>query len=264
MNLIFLKLGGSLITDKSNAHTARPDVLRRLAAEILTALDAQPDLRLVIGHGSGSFGHIPAHRYHTRDGVRTASEWAGFIEVWKEARALNQIVVESLGEAGLPVIAMPPSAAVTAAGGQVARWDLAPMQSALAAGLIPLVNGDTIFDTHQGGTIFSTEELFFYLARQLKPRRIALAGIESGVWADFPIRSRLIECITPHGFEQVADRLQGSSVVDVTGGMLSKVRTMLDLLTDVPDLEILIFSGTVPGNVTLALNGIDIGTRIST
>ena len=81
MNLIFLKLGGSLITDKSNAHTARPDVLRRLAAEILTALDAQPDLRLVIGHGSGSFGHIPAHRYHTRVGVRTASEWAGFIEV---------------------------------------------------------------------------------------------------------------------------------------------------------------------------------------
>ncbi len=264
MNLIFLKLGGSLITDKTSPHTPRLDILHRLVAEIHTALDAQPDLRLVIGHGSGSFGHVPAHRHHTREGVHTPSEWAGFIEVWREARALNQIVVESLAKAGLPVIAMPPSAAVTAAGGQVSNWDLSPLQSALAAGLIPLVNGDTIFDTRLGGTILSTEELFFYLARRLKPRRIALAGIETGVWADFPTRSRLIECITPDGLGQVADRLLGSSAVDVTGGMLSKVRTMLDLLADVPDLEILIFSGLVPGNVILALSGKEIGTRIRT
>ena len=264
MNLQFLKLGGSLITDKNSPHTARADILHRLAEEIHTAVFAQSDLRLVIGHGSGSFGHIPAHRYHTRSGVHSQSEWAGFIEVWKEARSLNQIVLETLEKAGLPVIAMPPSASVTAADGQVSNWDLTPIQSALAAGLIPMVNGDTIFDTQRGGTILSTEELFFHLARQLNPRRIALAGIETGVWADFPACSQLIETIIPDRFEQVAGQLGGSAAVDVTGGMLTKVRTMLELLRDVPDLEILIFSGLVPGNVSRALSGKEIGTRIRT
>ena len=218
----------------------------------------------MIGHGSGSFGHVPAHRYHTRSGVHSQVEWAGFIEVWKEARALNQIVLDSLEKAGLPVIAMPPSASVTAANGRVLNWDLGPIQSALAAGLIPLVNGDTIFDIQRGGTILSTEELFFHLARQLNPRRIALAGIETGVWADFPTCSQLIETIIADRFEQVAGQLEGSTAIDVTGGMLTKVRTMLELLEDVPDLEILIFSGLVAGNVSQVLSGKEIGTRIRT
>jgi isopentenyl phosphate kinase len=173
-------------------------------------------------------------------------------------------VLESLEKSGLPVIAMPPSTSVTATGGQVSSWDLVPIQSALAAGLVPLINGDTIFDTHLGGTILSTEELFFHLARQLKPRRIALAGIETGVWADFPTCTRFIESITPDQFEQVTGRLRGSAAVDVTGGMLTKVQTMIELLEDIPGLEILIFSGLVPGNVNQALAGKVIGTRIST
>ena len=66
MSPIFLKLGGSLITDKRSAETPRPDVIRQLAAEIADARRRNPDLRLVIGHGSGSFGHVFGHRYGTR------------------------------------------------------------------------------------------------------------------------------------------------------------------------------------------------------
>ncbi|GAH93416.1 unnamed protein product, partial [marine sediment metagenome] len=36
-NLQFLKLGGSLITDKTRSHTARMDVITRLAEEIARA-----------------------------------------------------------------------------------------------------------------------------------------------------------------------------------------------------------------------------------
>ena len=51
--LIFLKLGGSLITNKNIPFSARKDTLRRLAAEISEALDTNPELKLLIGHGSG-------------------------------------------------------------------------------------------------------------------------------------------------------------------------------------------------------------------
>ncbi|MFN2297565.1 MAG: uridylate kinase, partial [Anaerolineales bacterium] len=74
---VFLKLGGSLITEKGRARTARPDVLRRLADEIAQARNASPDLQIVLGHGSGSFGHTVAQQFGTAGGVRTAEEWRG-------------------------------------------------------------------------------------------------------------------------------------------------------------------------------------------
>ncbi|MFN3762874.1 MAG: hypothetical protein ACK4WK_06715, partial [Anaerolineae bacterium] len=75
---VFLKLGGSLITDKSSPYTPRPEVIRRLAEEVREALEARPDLELVVGHGSGSFGHAAAAPYGTRQGVRTPREWRGY------------------------------------------------------------------------------------------------------------------------------------------------------------------------------------------
>jgi hypothetical protein len=62
----FLKLGVSLVTDKTRAYTARHERLARLASEVRQALDAAPDLRLVVGHGSGSFGHWAARPHGTR------------------------------------------------------------------------------------------------------------------------------------------------------------------------------------------------------
>lgn len=261
--LTFLKLGGSLITDKDQPRTPRRDILARLADEIAAARAEAPNLRLVLGHGSGSFGHVAARQHGTRQGVHSASQWLGFAEVWKEARALNQIVVEALVAAGLPVIAFPPSAAVLARDGLPIHWDLGPLQAALSAGLVPLVNGDTIFDEQRGGTILSTEDLFIYMARRLNPQRILLAGIEEGVWSDFPARISIIPAITPHNFDRVAAQIGGSASVDVTGGMLEKVRAMLALTQELPDFSALIFSGVRPGLVKQALLGASPGTKIS-
>jgi isopentenyl phosphate kinase len=119
-----------------------------------------------------------------------------------------------------------------------------------------------IFDTVRGGTILSTEDLFEHLARQLHPERILLAGLEDGVWADYPACTRLIPVITPETLPQVAPALGGSSATDVTGGMSSKVRQSLALVDELPGLEILIFSGERPGQVKSALLGDTIGTSL--
>jgi isopentenyl phosphate kinase len=282
--LIFLKLGGSLITDKAMPRTGRLDVLHRLAQEIAEARAANPALQLLLGHGSGSFGHVPARKHGTRQGVRTPSQWRGFAEVWWDAASLHRLVVEALREAGLPVVSFPPSASVTAQDGQVAAWDLAPLRLALEAGLLPVVQGDVIFDTIRGGTILSTEELFVYLAPQLHPARLLLAGIEPGVWSVYPppsengsgggFRTRaytadnthvtdgVIPEITPENISGILPALGGSQATDVTGGMASKVRQMLALVQDLPGLEVLIFSGQKPGLVREALLGAMEGTKI--
>ena len=262
-HLQFLKLGGSLITDKSRPYTLRPKVLGRLAGEIAEARSERPDLRILLGHGAGSFAHVSAQKHGTRWGVKGQEGWAGFAQVWRDAASLNRLVMDSLHLAGLPAVAFPPSACITSDDRQIVAWNLEPLRQALEANLLPVLYGDVIFDRSLGGTIFSTEGLFAYLARRFKPERILLAGIEPGVWADYPLCERIIPDIQPQNLSQINPVLEGSAATDVTGGMASKVRQMLDLAAELPGLEISIFSGEEPDRVREALGGERAGTRIS-
>jgi len=260
---VLLKLGGSLITDKKRPRTLRDKTLARLAGEIALAFKQRPSLRLVLGHGAGSFAHVSAKEHGTRQGVRTQEEWQGFIEVWWDAAVLNRLVTEALKIAGLPAIALPPSAAILAQDGKVARWELNPLEAALNAGLLPVIHGDVIFDSYRGGTILSTEDLFSYLAQKINPSRMLLAGIEPGVWQDFPAKTTIIESITTSNYHKVMPAIGGSAATDVTGGMQDKVEQGLALSKLLPDMEILIFSGDEAGNLTDVLLGAKHGTLIS-
>lgn len=274
--LVFLKLGGSLITDKMKPYTPLLDVMDDLAQQVVTALRSQPALRLVLGHGAGSFGHVAASEYKTRDGFphpsplthreRDATEdnyWKGYAEVWYQASSLNRHVMETLHKAGLRTIALPPSGSVIASDGQVAVWETTPIRMALAAGMVPVIFGDVVFDEVRGGTILSTENLFAYLVKALAPERVLLAGLEEAVWGDFPARTRRIERITPETFEEIKQGVGGSVAADVTGGMEAKVREMLNLVQENPGVKIQIFSGAQSGNLVRALLGETLGTEIS-
>ncbi len=268
--LVFLKLGGSLITDKTQPYTPRLDLLSSLAAQI-AAVQSERRLQLVLGHGSGSFGHTAAKEYRTRDGFAPnlamqagqARYWHGFAEVWYQASALNRFVMDALHAAGVYALTFSPAASVVADDGQVAAWVLDPIRAALESGILPVVHGDVVFDRARGGTILSTEDLFEYLAAALHPQRILLAGLEGGVWADYPARTQRVERITPANFEAVRAGVGGSHGADVTGGMESKVRQMLALVRRVPGLTVQIFGADEPGALRRALEGETPGTLIS-
>lgn len=261
--ILFLKLGGSLITDKLNARTTRMATIQRLAGEIQAARQALPDMQLVLGHGSGSFGHVPAARYHTRHGVHSREDWQGFVEVWRQARELNQIMLEELTQAGMPVMAFPPSAFIQAANGQPASIQADPLQSALQGGLVPLVAGDVIFDQVLGGTIFSTEDVFLALAPNLIPDRVLICGMEAGVWRDYPTNTQLVTRITSASYKNLDKTLGGSAGVDVTGGMRTKVDQMVTLVSQFPQAQVQIFSGEAPGTLFEVLMGQSHGTLIT-
>lgn len=261
-HLVFLKLGGSLITDKLTPRTPRTQVLNRAAKEIQASLAETPELKILLGHGSGSFGHVSGSQYQTRDGVSTPREWRGFSQVWGDAAELNKLVMNALREAGLPAVGFPPSASILTQKRKILHWNLAPIQSALENDLLPVVYGDVVFDEHQGGTILSTEDLFVHLAGTLKPQRILLAGQDPGVWQDFPECTRLFEEITPADKKNLKGIVNQSQATDVTGGMGEKVNQMLDLVSTLPELEVLIFSGTEAGQLQGALAGESPGTRI--
>jgi len=275
--LVFLKLGGSLITDKTKPYTPRLDVMDDLALQIATALQSHPNLRLVLGHGAGSFGHVPASEYRTRDGLppnptplthrqRDATEdnyWKGFAEVWYQAEILNRYVMDALHKAKVRAMTLPPSASVIASNGKVTVWDTTTIRMSLSSGIVPVIHGDVVFDEIRGGTILSTEDLFMHLTRALHPDRILLAGLEKAVWADFPTRTKKIEKITTQNYEEANASTGKADGADVTGGMKSKVKQMLELAKESSVESIQIFSGEEPGNIVQALSGESLGTLIT-
>jgi isopentenyl phosphate kinase len=252
--LLFLKLGGSLITDKSREQTVKPDVLARLSAEIAEAMAVRPGLRLVIGHGSGSFGHTEGKKYGTRQGVHTPEQWRGFADVAHVAAKLNRHVLDALRAAGVPALNCQPSASALARDTLVTSMALHPIQNALDHGLVPLVMGDVAVDAVRGGTIISTEDVFRYLTAQLKPSEILLAGIERGVLTHWP-DGDVIPLINSANIDSIRSVLRGSHTADVTGGMESKVLEMLAQAQSMPGLSIRIFSGVETGLVGKVLSG---------
>lgn len=250
--LTFIKLGGSLITDKNKESSFRSDVVSRLAKEIADSLEAMPDLTLLIGHGSGSFGHFAAQRYGTISGVSTPEQWNGFAEVSTVASELNYLVTELLKKAGVPVLRIQPSASALCNDGQLVEMRIQSIELALQHRLAPLVHGDVAFDSVRGGTIISTEQILDYIAERLPVDQILLLGEVEGVFDD---NGQVISEITPQTIRDYQSALRGSSGTDVTGGMIAKVRDMLALVEACPHIQIRVMDGQVPGLLKSTLIG---------
>ena len=260
--LLFLKLGGSVITHKDQTNTPDLENIETIAQEIKQAMDMDSSLHLLIGHGSGSFGHHAAKKYGTRNGVSSQEGWIGFAEVATRARALNQIVMDKLVSCGVNAISISPFSSVQAENRSITSWDTSIISDCLYQRLVPVIYGDVILDHRLGGTILSTEELFAYLAPRLQPQKILLAGLEDGVWKDFPQNTELINEIHPQNFNLMPSGIKGSDSPDVTGGMYSKVQSMITLVKQIPTLEVQIFSAKTQGNILKVLMGEQTGTLI--
>ncbi len=251
MELVFLKLGGSAITDKTREATPRHDVVRRAAQEVWRACDGNRDLRIVLGHGSGSFGHYAAKK----SGFGPADHWQAYAETGAAAARLNRIVTDIFLDEGAPVVSLQPSASALCRDGELESLADDPIRTVLGHGLIPLVYGDVALDETRGMAILSTEKIFSFLAPIFKPRRIIYVGGVNGIFTADPLedpRAELIPEVTPSSFAEIESGLGAARGVDVTGGMLDKVRRNLALVQQIHRLEVYLI-GTQEGLIERAL-----------
>ncbi|MBK7452645.1 MAG: hypothetical protein IPJ46_02705 [Anaerolineales bacterium] len=165
-------------------------------------------------------------------------------------------------KAGLPAVSLHPSSSLVSKNRKVTSHNILTMRKALEAKLLPVVHGDVAFDESLGGTILSTEDVFAFLVEEFSPTRILLAGIEAGVWADFPARTTLVKQIPLSDYEKMRAGIGGSASTDVTGGMKAKVEEMLELVKKNKGLSVQIFSAEEQGSLTRALNGENVGTLL--
>ena len=185
--------------------------------------------------------------------MRDAAGWIGFAEVAASAARLNQIVTDIFVEARVPVVSLPPSASARCEDGRLVYLDTAALRAHLLNGLVPLVQGDVALDTVRGATIVSTEDVFAYLASEIEPDRVLLAGEVAGVYPNADMAGEVIALITPATAEQYTSALGGSHGVDVTGGMAVKVAQMVDGVRAHPRMTVRIFSAVEAGTLERVL-----------
>jgi len=234
MKITLIKLGGSVITDKSTPYKTRLQVIQQLAKEIHLARKKDPKLNLIIAHGSGSFGHTEAMKYKTQKGLITKKSIEGIAKVQNTAAKLNRIITEELINAKEHIISIAPSSIIGKKG-----FFTETIEEYLELNLTPLLYGDVILDKKQGIKILSTEELFMNLIKKWEKNKkfqieqIIMVGDTNGVLSSYPSSKSgnhhhpNIKIITQKNFHKITPHISPSKNTDTTGGMLHKVENCL-------------------------------------
>ncbi|WP_256973063.1 isopentenyl phosphate kinase [Nostoc sp. T09] len=255
MNLALIKLGGSLITDKDKPYTARPEIMQQLVVEVTQIVNQNPNLKLIIGNGAGSFGHQSAKKYNTIEGLKSDVDKLGFCLVHQDALDLNFLLAKIFLETGLPVISLPPVTMAVTQDKKLIKIDFSAIENSLEAGLIPLVFGDVVLDKAIGGTILSTDTLLAELAKYFHKKqkfqiRLINAGNYPGVYDQ---KRQIISNITQANYSQIKAFLGESKSIDVTGGMSRKVEEFMSI--SYLGIDCWIIDGNIPGNLANAVLG---------
>ncbi len=259
--LTFIKIGGSLITHKDRAYSVNQEALELVVQEIKKAQDYPA--KIILGHGSGSYGHVAAQKYQTQKGILNEESYWGIAEVAQAASELHQLVMRELLEFGVRAFSFPPHAFLTSRDHQLDSLYLDSLKKALEIDLLPVVYGDQILDRAVGCTIFSTEQVLTSLALALKKqgyeiKQMIQCGQTNGVYDE---AGQTIPLITPKNFSEYQKSIADSAEVDVTGGMLHKVKQSLALAEQ--GIESLIIDGIEHGSLSQAIAGKEVvGTKI--
>jgi len=247
-----LKLGGSVVTDKEKKLTPNLPAIERLAKEISRANVSS----LVLVHGGGSFGHPVAEQYGLAEGYRDSSQVMGFSITHQAMTKLNKLIVDSLINHNIPAVEVQPSSCVVTKAGRIQTMEDRPLRKMLEMGFVPVLYGDTVFDSENGFAVLSGDQLVSSLAMNLDARRIVVGVDVDGLFTGDPktdSSARLIQHITLEGLKNLEPLIEGSKVTDVTGGMLGK---MFELKPAVEHgIPTIIVNATEPNRVYKALKG---------
>lgn len=226
-----LKLGGSLITDKSKPYTEKTEIINVLVRQIHEALKENDSLRLIIGNGAGSYAHYPAKLYDVSNGIVRESQKMGFCMVQDGAARLNRIIVSALLQTGVRAVSISPSSLCITNNGKIKKFFLEPILGLLSLNIVPVLYGDIVFDEVKGCAIISTEVLLSHIARLfIKQKRTIKAIIHNGVTKGvLDLSGNVIPVITQKNIKRLQKVFTSVKGYDVTGGMVHKVRESLKL-----------------------------------
>ncbi len=223
---IILKLGGSVITDKTGELSAKTEDINRIAEEIKRAdID-----NVVIVHGGGSFGHPTAQKYGIKDGLKEPSQKLGFSETHHVMTVLNGLIMDALVWHEIPSLSITPSSIVVTENGRIKSLDETVLHKCMEMGFTPVLYGDAVLDEKIGFTVLSGDQLVAYLAIKLKAEKIIIGVDTDGIYEADPKVDPNAKPYLRLNLEQlkkVQAKIGKAQTTDVTGGMAGKIAELI-------------------------------------
>jgi isopentenyl phosphate kinase len=217
-DIVILKIGGSIVTDKSGDCAIDNARLDEIAAQVATRRAEG----LVLIHGAGSCGHPQARQYHISNGL-DGTNAPGVYKTHAAVARLNGAVVDALRAAGIEAIGIHPLNLALAQNGRLVSFETGHLHEMIRHGILPVLHGDVVMDLAQGACIVSGDQLVAHLASALKSRRVGLATDVAGVLHNGSVVPRIDKKTA------LSLSIGGSNNTDVTGGMSGKIAELLAL-----------------------------------
>ncbi len=232
-DLYLLKVGGSAITDLSKPNTlASGEVtIATILSEIKEAISSG-GFNLIIGHGSGSFAHVPAAQYKVNDGLKYENSRVGAIITHMTAKRLDDEFINEGIKLDMPLYPFSPSGFSVSSGNAISEGFYKHISTALENGFIPVVHGDVVIDMDKGVSIASTEKVLDFMSKGFVPKKIFYGSDTDGIFTSDPNEYRDAEHINAINGSNIENVLKGTGVskrrIDVTGGMNTKLSLLYE------------------------------------
>lgn len=262
-SVTLIKLGGSIVTDKTQNQVYRQALVQQLGKELL-AYQAESTDALFIGHGQGSFGHPIVAQYANHFVSREHFRPLPMAKMLRVVTMLHDYILDDLIALGVPVTSFRLSQQVAVDAQQAVSLNVDLLEQLFDLGVVPLTTGDIVVDAVKGNVVLSTEKIFLHLIRHLhqsarfRVRRVVYVTDVEGV---LDHARQLIRTI---GADQEIDEtmfFSESGRSDVTGAMKHKVEAAQSVAR--LGIPVAILSPKKPNNLCNYLSGNDwIGTEI--
>lgn len=238
---IAIKLGGSVITDKSSDRPKpREDVIERLVGEV-----SKFSSPFILTHGAGSYGHPLVEKWRR-------GELKDFKDIHDSVKRLNKIVLKHCKKFDISYDCYSPFETLDSKNDLEKLWEYG--KDTLEKGKVLITYGDIVAND-KGFEVLSADVLTCFLAKWWNADKIIWVVDKDGVYNKNPEvypNSKLIKRI-----EGDYDAEFKTSKIDVTGGLEEKIKQ-----SQKTGIKAQIINGLILGNLKKALIDENIGTLI--
>ena len=248
--IILLKLGGSLLTDKNTPFSLREEILESCLSQIIESKKL-----IVLIHGGGSFGHPLAKKYQISRGLNDSikDQIMGLSKTHDAMNKFNSIIINKFLDKGYPAISIQPSSIFMQDFNEINLKSIDPIEKLLDLGVVPVLYGDILLSKDYSFSILSGDYIILKLCESIqnfKVSKVIFAIEEDGIFIKDNGNKKLALKLT---FKDLANikLAELDQKIDVTGGIKGKLEKIEEILK--LNIPVQIINGIKNKNVLKAL-----------